>query len=85
MQKKNTVKTKYDWQLNASTGDYIADIDALTRVIRLKGGGLYEAQFWGNYSFDYPIYSGLFKTPAAAVADLRKVMTAEEHALLTSK
>lgn len=65
------MSNKYKWVLNASTGDHIHDVDDNTRIIRLKGGGLYIAEYWGDYNDRrYPISGNVEKTPKAALESL---------------
>ncbi len=64
--------SKYDWELNASTGDYIARIEDNLRLVRMEGGGLYNAEYWGDYSPKYPIESGWYKTPQKALESIRR-------------
>lgn len=65
------VPKKLDWKHNASTGTDIANIGPSTRLIRWGSGLFYRAEYWGNYSFDFPIGSNA-STPAKALRDLCK-------------
>jgi hypothetical protein len=48
---------KLQWELNASTGDYIAKVSDNTRLIRMGSVRpyLYLAEFWGDYSLAFPV------------------------------
>jgi hypothetical protein len=64
---------KYDWQLNASTGNHIAKVNDNTRLVRLMGGGIYTAEFWGDYSSGFPIrYTDT--TPRRAIDGLNRAI-----------
>jgi hypothetical protein len=63
------VPAKLDWRLNASTGEFIANIGPVTRLKKWRGGGLYRAEYWGDHSFDFPIGSNA-GTAKKALADL---------------
>lgn len=71
------VPKKLDWQLNASTGGYIARVGPVTRLIRYgitPKGRFYRAEYWGDYSFDFPI-SVIAFTPKKALRDLCNAVT----------
>ena len=67
------IPSKLDWKLNASTGDYIANLNPVTRLVRSgrEGKFLYHAQYWGDYSRDFPIGSSAL-TASKALEDLKK-------------
>lgn len=74
------IPTKLEWKHNASTGAYIANLGPATRLVRSGRAGryLYRAEYWGDYSLDFPIgYNALTPTTAlkglcADVAKLRR-------------
>jgi hypothetical protein len=45
------------WQLNASTGCHLLNVISNGRVIRQRHGQsyLYRADYWGDYSLDFPV------------------------------
>lgn len=45
---------KREWKLNIWTGDHTLALNENTRIVRMRGGGLYCKEFWGDYSLDYP-------------------------------
>lgn len=67
------VPRNLNWQRNASTGADIAQINRATRLVRTGRAGryLYRAEYWGNFSLNFPIGSNA-ATPAQALRDLCK-------------
>ena len=67
------IPSKLDWDFNASTGSYIAQLNPVTRLVRSGRDGkfLYRAEYWGDYSFDFPIGSNAL-TASKALEDLKK-------------
>lgn len=61
---------KREWEHNASTGDDYLRVSANERIVRMAGGGLYVAEFWGDYSLRYPRRSGCCASLKAATAEL---------------
>lgn len=61
--------TKHEWSFNASTGDSVARVNSNTRLVRIGQHApyLYTAEFWGDYSFRYPIRTGCRTTPTQAL------------------
>lgn len=71
----------YQWRHNAATGNYIANVTATMRLIRIGHADptpdgitfLYRAEEWGDYSMRYPISGPWARTPSAAIADLARL------------
>jgi hypothetical protein len=70
---KKDMEHKYDWELNASTGNYILRLTPNTSVIRMAGGGLYSGEYWGDYSLRYPKKGPWRKTLKQAKQDITKM------------
>ena len=70
--------TKYIWQYNIWTGNYLTTIDEHVQLIRLAGHRppyLYWARERGG-SRDAITHGPVASTPKKAIADLRRMMTA---------
>lgn len=67
------IPSKLDWNFNASTGSSIAQLNPVTRLVRSGRDGkfLYRAEYWGDYSRDFPIGSNAL-TASKALEDLKK-------------
>lgn len=61
---------KREWEHNVSTGNDHLRVSANERIVRIAGGGLYVAEFWGDYSLRFPRRSGCRTTLKAAMAEL---------------
>lgn len=68
-----TQDRRYKWDLNVWTGDYITKITSNTRMVRMRGGGLYLLEHWGDYSLNFPISGGWHTTFKAALAHLARL------------
>lgn len=71
-----------DWELNVSTGNFIAKTGENTRLLRMRAGGneyMYKAEFWGDYSSGYPKDGGWHSSIASAVKNTEKTIQAEEQ------
>lgn len=63
------------WEHNIWTGHYILRVSKNERIIRLGLGSecLYQAEFWGDYSFKYPVKGSWRTTLQAARRDLNSL------------
>jgi len=66
--------TSEKWEHNAQTGNSILKISSNERIIRdTHRPPLYKAEFWGDYSLDYPISGGWRGTLQQAKDDLKRL------------
>lgn len=70
------IPSKLDWDFNASTGNSIAQLNPVTRLVRSGRDGkfLYRAEYWGDHSLAFPIGSNAL-TASKALEDLKKDVT----------
>ena len=63
------------WDFNIWTGNSIANVSDNGRIMRLAGKApyLYKAEFWGDYSFRYPVRGPWRKSLPKAKEDLSKM------------
>lgn len=64
------------WQRNIWTGRDTLDVAHNARVVRQPFAGsapLYKAEFWGDYSLDYPVSGEWRKTLQSAKADAARL------------
>jgi len=61
---------KYGWKLNANSENALClycDIAPNQRIWKNRASNWYHAEFWGDYSFDFPRRRGPFSTMQHAV------------------
>lgn len=71
--------SKADWQRNVWTGTDSLDVAPNARIIRqpfANAAPLYRAEFWGDYSLNYPVKAGWRKSLAHAKADAARLARA---------
>lgn len=67
-------ETKMNWEFNAMTGNSIGWVSDNCRIVRLRGMPyLYVAEYWGDYSLDYPKRGPVRKTLGQAKEDLKRM------------
>ncbi len=68
-----------EWEYNASTGHDISRVTKNGRILRMRfndGSFLYWAEFWGDYSLQYPKRGSNRESYEGARKDLIKI---EKH------